>query len=244
MKKVLSNIREFFWPILEKEAVPPIEAESEGDLDLKILDENLEEAFKLKSKILENEEDRRKGIETKASLFISSISLATTIVIAANALISGNQALNIPMKISVAISFILSVYAITTVWFSIKALERGTYHVLDLRDINVAGTKSDYYRHLIKVMQKNVTLNYSTINKKVDYFTLAQEFYKRAIFVIGIYSFVILLFCMFFKKETNTQNSIHIDKVEVTNSNTCDSIMKRLQNLKVVIIDTIPAREQ
>lgn len=244
MKKVFRKIREFIWPLLEKEEKPSkVEEtestevpESDANLELVIADENLEEAFNLKSKIFESEEDRRKGIETKASIFISTISLITSIVVAANALISGNAELNIPVKVSVAISFILSIYAIRTVWFSIKALERGAYHVIDFRDINFGGTKVEYYRHLIKRLEIYVDYNNSIINKKVDYFTLAQEYYKRVICVIGIYSLSILFFCFCFKKEDNKQRSIQVDRVQIINLTSSDSVKKNINT--IILIDT------
>lgn len=231
MKKVLIKIREFFWPLLEK---APIESNSqtivEEDIELKISDENLEEAFKLKSKIFENEEERRKSIESKAALFISTISLASSIVVAANALITGNQEYNLPVRVSVLISFILSLYAVRTVWFSIKALERGAYSVLDFEDINTAGTKLQYYSHLIREIQKKVNKNQAKINEKVDHFTMAQEYYKRAIIMICIYSFLIVLFCFFFKKKVNTQPSIQIDKIELFNQKCCDTLKNIIAN--------------
>lgn len=230
MKKALINIREFFWPLLEKdfqeELAAPILEESAG---LNIADENLEEAFKLKSKIFENEEERRKSIESKAALFIGTVSVASTLVVATNALITGNQEFSFPLKVSVVISFILSLYAVRTVWFSIKALERGAYSVLDFNDINVKGTKYQYYSHLIKEIQKKVIRNQKKINEKVDYFTLAQEYYKRAIVIICIYSLLILLFCLFYKKKVNTQPSIQINRIELFKQNCCDS----LDNIKV-----------
>jgi hypothetical protein len=131
--------------------------------------------------------------------FQSTISVATSIVVAANPLIISNEIYGLPIKISVVISFILSVYAVRTVWFSIKALERGSYSVLDFFDINIPGDKSTYYSHLIKKTISISKANHSIINKKVDYFTMAQEYYKRAVCTICIYSFVVLVFCFFYK---------------------------------------------
>jgi hypothetical protein len=171
-------------------------------------------------KIYESEEERRKGIETKASLFISTISVATSIVVAANALVTGNQEINLPVKVSVLITFILSLYAVRTVWFSIKALERGSYYVLGIEDINVQGDKPQFYRHLIRSLHSKKLKNQSQINSKVDYFTLAQEYYKRAIVVLCIYSFLILLFCLFFKKTSGLKSPEVINNTTIS-SNLC-----------------------
>jgi hypothetical protein len=214
LKKLLINIREFLWPILEG----PIDTDRDSepkDIDLVISDENLEEAFKQQLRIYDSEEERRKGIETKASLFISTISVATSIVVAANALVTGNQVLNLPIKASVIITFILSLYAVRTVWFSIKALERGSYYVLGIDDINVRGVKPQFYKHLIRSLQTKTLKNQPQINSKVDYFTLAQEYYKRAIILICVYSFLILVFCLFFKRPSKWQSPAVINKTTI-----------------------------
>jgi len=195
LKKALINIREFFWPLLEEESEET--GSGEKDIHLIISDENLEEAFKQKLRTYENEEDRRKEIEKKASLYISTISIATSIVVAANTLITGKQEYGLPIKISVVITFVLTLYAVRTVWFSTKALERGNYSVLDIDDFNVEGGKPQFYKKLIQSLHKITERNQSQINLKVDYFTLAQEYYKRAIIVICIYAFIILIFCFF-----------------------------------------------
>ena len=228
MKKALSNIREFFWPLLEGSS-ESIEDNEEEDLDLIISDDNLEEAFKLNLRIYDGEKDRRKGIETKASLFISTISVATSIVVAANTLITRNQEFNLQIKISVLITFILSLYAVRTVWFSIKTLERGSYSVLDIQDINIGGDKPQYYKNLIQSLQRKTTKNQTQINSKVDYFTLAQEYYKRAIIVICVYAFLILLFCFFFKK--NSTPALQIVNIEISKAPLSDSSISVNGNL-------------
>ena len=214
MKKALINIREFLWPILEGPADTDRDRDTK-DIDLVISDENLEEAFKQKLRIYDSEEERRKSIETKASLFISTISVATSIVVAANALVTGNQEFNLPIKASVIITFILSLYAVRTVWFSIKALERGSYYVLGIDDINVKGNKPQFYKHLIRSLQSKTLKNQPQINSKVDYFTLAQEYYKRAIILICVYSFLILVFCLFFKKPSKWHSPEVINKTTI-----------------------------
>lgn len=229
MKKVLTNIREFFWPLLEKphegKSVPSGEntktdgndsnnKDSSDDVAnnstpyyeiIEIEDDNMEEAFKLILRIADSEEDRRKGIESKAALFISTISIATSIVVAANTLITGNQKINLPIIVSVFISFFLSLYAVRTVWFSIKALERKSFYSLDFNHVNLKGTKPEYHKKMISAFQEMTTKNYDTINGKVDYFTMAQEYYKRAIVVICIYSFLVLMFCLFYKKPAESK---------------------------------------
>ncbi|MBS1529156.1 MAG: hypothetical protein JSU01_02510 [Bacteroidetes bacterium] len=161
--------------------------------------ENLDQAFELISKFADSEEDRRKTIESKATLFLSTISIATTLVVASNTVLTGNAEKSWPVIASVAISFVLTVYTVCTVWYSVKALERGNYAVLGFKDLNHAGNTDDYKKHLILTMRKKTKRNFATIDEKIDYVTMAQAYYKRAIMVICLYALLILLFCLFYK---------------------------------------------
>lgn len=201
------KVREFFWPLLEQDE--PVSADHPNDDQsppvitdepvFLIEEENLDKAFELISKFADSEEDRRKGIESKATLFLSTISIATTLIVAANTILNGNTEKSWPVIASVAISFLLTVYASRTVWFSVKALERGNYSVLGFSDLNEGGDKAAYKKHLILKIQSIAGSNYKTINDKVSFVTMAQEYYKRAIVIICLYAFLIFLFCLFYK---------------------------------------------
>ena len=208
------NIREFFWPLLD-----PVESASDSssievthEEIVLIGSENLDQAFELISKFADSEEERRKTIESKATLFLSSISIATTLVVASNALLTGNSEKSWPVICSVATSFLLTLYTVRTVWFSVRALERGNYAVLGFTDLNYAGDAIAYKKHLILSLRKKTKANYNTINEKVDHVTMAQEYYKRAIVVVCIYAFLILLFCLFYrpinKADTNKKQKL------------------------------------
>lgn len=194
LKTRLKDIREFFWPLLEIEKPSPIVVEA-PQFELQVDEENLEQFLVLTNKINDAEEDRRKGVESKAALFISTISVATSIVVAANSMVISNSAFGFHVMVSVFISFILSIYAVRTVWFAVKALERGNYSVLGLKEINYKGSKINFQKHLVDCIVKNKTFNQSTINTKADNMMMAQEYYKRAIIMISIFSLHVLLQC-------------------------------------------------
>jgi len=182
-KGKLTSIREFFWPLLERSAG---KNKIKENIELKIADESLEIAFQQKIKILEAEEDRRKGIESKATLFISTLSVASSLVVTASTLILNNNfdSNKLLIKTSVTISFILTVYTATTIWYAVKALERGAYSVLSINDLNQIGSKNEYLRKLIQRFIKIKMDNQDIINSKVNNVTMAQEYYKRAIVII------------------------------------------------------------
>lgn len=221
------HVREFFWPLLDDPIEPdqpgPNEAATQPEEIVLVESENLDKAFELMSKFADSEEERRKTIESKATLFLSTISIATTLVVASNTVLTGNAEKSWPVIASVAISFILTVYTACTVWYSVKALERGNYAVLGFRDLNHSGSTDDYKKHLILTLRNKTKRNFATIDEKVDYVTMAQAYYKRAIVVICLYALLILLFCLFYKSTTQQQKAktavFNSKEISITSSN-------------------------
>src|SRR5438445_8682369 len=135
LNTAITNIREFFWPLREK-AKTDLGEENPSPIILNISDECLDQAFDLQLKMVEAEDDRRKGIESKAALFIGTISITSSVVVAASTLLITNNAYSIQIKLFVILPCLLSIYTVSTVWFSVKALERGNYASLGMDDIN------------------------------------------------------------------------------------------------------------
>jgi hypothetical protein len=71
-------------------------------------------------------------------------------------------------------------YFITAMWFSIQALERGSYHVVSGEDIVTQDKQSLIALYISKTM-----LNYPVINAKVDRMALAQAYLKRGIVALA-----------------------------------------------------------
>lgn len=197
LKTVLYKIREIIWPLLEAEK-PTEQDESiqKPNIELNVWIENLDQALILVTKIFEDEEERRKGVESKASLFIGTISVSTSIVVAANSMVISNTNFDLFILVSVVLSSVLSLYAVRTVWFAIKALERESYSVLGIKEINFEGNKHDFKRHIINNLYMMRERNKASINNKVNYFVMAQEYYKRSIIIIFMYSLLILIQCI------------------------------------------------
>ncbi len=188
---VFKQVREFFWPLLEKGEPPKFEELTKD----KILVNNsfLREAFRYTLDCYNREEERRKGIESKSSLFIGTISVVTSVVLGvASILVRGND-FDITVSILVFLLFILTLYMSRTVWFSIKALERKNYYSISVNDFLIKSAKDEYYIDLIVRIANKIERNAITINNKVDNMTMAQEYFKRAIVVVALCSFVILI---------------------------------------------------
>jgi len=199
----INQVREFFWPILDP--LPEAnKAQTEEIIDIHIQDDNLDTAFDLKIRFANNEEDRRKGVESKAALLLSSISLATSLVVGADTFVGPGHYLwaRIALK---AILLLLCCYTLMTVIFAIKCLSRAAYHTLDFHDINVSHPAKRYKRELIITMHTIRKANQKTVNEKVDCMVMAQEFYKRSIVVIALYVFCGLIITIL---KPNSPNSV------------------------------------
>lgn len=206
MNENLKNFRELVWPLLEKEsdnniAVENTEEQSEKpgeEYIVKIEEDNLDLALQLQTKIYQEEEERRKGTESKAALFMGALSVANTIIIGANTMIWGKDIPGVVIKTFVIISILLAVYSIRTVWFSVKVLERGAFHVLGNSEVNMAGDKNEYRKEIIRKFMILIKNNEKLINMKVTNLAMAQAYYKRAMFVICMYAFMVFYFCFFY----------------------------------------------
>src|SRR5690349_19385958 len=86
--------------------------------DIVIEDERLEDAIKWQEKICDSEEDRRKGVENKASLFLSTISIASSLVLAATTLLNSNKQDIWTFRMMIIVSSIICLYAARTVYFA------------------------------------------------------------------------------------------------------------------------------
>ncbi|MBE9661522.1 hypothetical protein [Mucilaginibacter myungsuensis] len=217
MKKYLKVIREFFWPLLDR--VNDDKTENIKSIELRINSVNLSKALDLEFKISQSENERRNSIESKASSFISTISITTSLVVASNTFTIGNSEYQIAIQCFVTLSFILTLYTVRTVWFSVKALARKGYHVIDINDINISGGEDDYYRSMILRLSKYTQNNEPIINEKVDNLVLAQEYYKRAIVIICIYALSVLIFCLFGKIKPKVEKEFK-PKYVITSSTT------------------------
>lgn len=190
--KIFKNIREFFWPLLEKDEIsaPPMLHKNNISVDSSHLKDTLEYTINC----YEAESDRKKTVESKSSLFIGTISVVTSVVIGVTSLLVKVSDFNIAITLLVFLLFVLTLYMSRTVWFSIKALERKNYYSISVTDFLIDDANDDYFKKLIAEITNKIRKNSLTINSKVDSLTMAQEYFKRAIVVVSVYAFVILLY--------------------------------------------------
>lgn len=189
------SIREFFWPLLEDEDEPQKIKEISLD-ELLINSDNIEKTLEFALSNFEAEESRRASVESKSSLFISTISVITTIIIAVTSILFKDSQSSGWLSCLIFLLFVLTVYMARTVWFSIKVLERRAYERISHDDFILSHEKDDYLKSIIVSVINKTQVNSITINEKVDYMTMAQEYYKRAIIVVSVYSLAIFFYSL------------------------------------------------
>ncbi len=202
MKKLWDKINPFIWPTLtgpKPKDPPPIELSQ-----IVIDDEHLDEAIKWQEKIYASEEDRRKGTESKAALFLSTISIASSLVLASATLVNSNKQDLWTYRLMIIISSIVCLYAARTVYFAVKTLQRRSYDELSFDDINIAGKEKKWNKALLKNIANNTRSNQNTINAKVDNLAMAQDYYLLALSWLCIYAFMLLVVTFFTKPVTKT----------------------------------------
>jgi hypothetical protein len=220
--KPISQIREFFWPLLEPLKVKEITRVDSNDIVVQ--DDLLSKSLDYALKEFQSEEDRIKTVESKSSLFIGTISAVTTVIIAITTVLVKGEALDWSIGVFSFLLFVLTIYMARTIWFSIKALERRSYQTIEALDFLIKEPQPEYYKIIIAKVLNKIKGNSQTINEKVDNMVMAQEYFKRAIVVVTIYSFVLFLFIsskvygqpdLFFGDWMNELNSVSISSLNL-----------------------------
>lgn len=189
--KIISNIREFFWPLLEKGNIP--EPKQISQEDISICKTHLEKTLEYALSCYEAENERIKIVEGKSSLFIGTISIITSVVLGITSVFIKGSEINTGILILVFLLFMLTVYMARTIWFSIKTLERKSYFSISINDFLISDSDDSYYKKLIAEITNKLRKNSITINRKVDSMTMAQEYFKRSVVIIVLNAFVLLL---------------------------------------------------
>jgi disulfide bond formation protein DsbB len=190
--KLFENIREFFWPLLEKGKAQKIQKLEPNEI--KVENKHLEQTLKYALDFYESEAQRKKTVEGKSSLFISIISVITSIILGVTTVLVKTNDFSVVLLFLIFLLFVLSIYMSRTVWFSLKTLERKAYYSISINDFLIGEKNDDYFKKIISDITNKVRKNSIVINEKVDNMTMAQEYFKRAIVIVSFYSFVILIF--------------------------------------------------
>lgn len=143
----IKNVREFFWPLLEEESSSGINELVTNDVIVN--QNNLQKTLDYIFNCYNAESDRRKTIESKASSFIGTISVVTSVVLGVTSMLvkeESNSDMNVLLAILILLLFVLTIYMSRTIWFSVRVLERSNYHSISATDFMQSGQDDDYYK--------------------------------------------------------------------------------------------------
>jgi len=188
----MGKIREFFWPLLEKGEIQQVDTLSIEDI--KVNDSNIQKVLDYAIKIYDSELARNSAIETKASLFISSLAIITSVVLAITTTLIGQNKFSSVLFLLIWLLFFLTIYVLRTVWFAVKVHERKPFNTFYCNDILNNGDENEYSKQLISLIINKTRKNSLIINSKIDNMVMAQEYFKRAIITLLVYSFFLIIF--------------------------------------------------
>lgn len=188
----MEKIREFFWPLLEKAEEQNVKLLKKEDIDVN--ENNLQKVLEYSMKIYESELGRNATIEAKASLFINSLAIITSVVLAITTTLIGQNSFSSILFLLICLLFFLTIYVLRTVWFAVKVHERKSFNTFYHSDILKNGEEKEYTKELISAIVNKTRKNAVVINSKINNMVMAQEYFKRAIITLSIYSFSLIIF--------------------------------------------------
>ncbi|TXL65629.1 hypothetical protein FHP05_05755 [Cerasibacillus terrae] len=190
-KELITIIRELIWPLLEPLQEQDILQIKEKDFDWE--EEDLDLMLEYANKYYESEEARKQDVESKSTIFIGTFGVTATILIyLSKELVLNNSVIpSFFMLILISLMTLSVVYICRAIWFSLKALQRQNYYRLSFPRFMLENDVNKKKKLIIALL--NYTRNNSeTINLKVDFMTMAQEYFKRVVVFVSIFSILVL----------------------------------------------------
>ena len=188
MAGLFKEIREFFWPVLEGDASSPKELETK---EIICSNKELDDLIRIAKDYEASENERRKEIESKASVFIGTFAVATTIILSlAKDFLKQNTPRYFYLNVILIVAIIL--YLSMAIIYSVKCLSRRNFYMLGFPMYLVSDIDKNQKKKLVLLnLVNDVKKNQNVINDKLDYMGMAQEYFKRA--VISVVILTILL---------------------------------------------------
>lgn len=190
--KTLKSIREFIWPILDP--LEPQDFMAKEISDCKFTDAEIDLELKYIEDYKNSEDNRRKEVESKATIFIGTFGVATTVLInlAKDFILNTNVKSTFLNLIVIILISCTIIYLCRAIHFAIKALKRRNYSTIGFPKYMFTECEDKKKRLLID--QYNcITKNREQINIKVDYVTMAQDYFIRAIMIVAVLTIMLLV---------------------------------------------------
>jgi len=224
----LDEVRDFFWPILEKLTYEEIREDQENlDKDISNIkntnwSENCELALDEAKKLNELENQRRGSADSKAAIYLTAITALAPVLVSLIPGVISNDKNNIIVDIS---SFIIFVYALinmlrAALW-AFDTLKVSASNRVDIDDlINTWAAGNDKHKEKLTIENLcSVRKNRDGVNRKVTCIKMTHELLLRTFF-----AFVLLLFVQTFSSLVSTASVGNH-----TSSTTMDNIDNRCQ---------------
>ena len=191
IKKIFLIIREVIWPLLEKKK------EKNGrksKIEIKINNTNLKFAYYLAQKYFDQEEDRNKTIEWKSTILIGILSISMTVLTAFTKFWEFDNTSIYSKIISIlAVLFFFLAYSISSIYYAYRVLQRKSFHIIGHTDFIKLGKEETYLKSIIGVYVNITKQNSKLINEKVDYMTMSQEYFIRAVILIFLIAVILVM---------------------------------------------------
>lgn len=191
IKTVLHNFREIVWPLLEpphKHSIQQLKVE-----DCKSPDYEIDLALEYIKSYQDFEENRRKDVESKATMFIGTFAVAITILInmAKDFIFASEYREGLGGAVVLFLSAII-IYLCRAMQFSVGALRKRSYEVVGFPKY-MCSIDDNKKKKLLVDSYNAIQKNQEVINLKVDDMTMAQEYFIRAVYIVMILVVVLLL---------------------------------------------------
>lgn len=159
--------------------------------------------------ILDQERERMKIVESKASMFIGSTSILGALLVGCFNLVS--QRVTGIHIISIGFLFLMVWFLAKAIIHSIQAVRKRVFYMLEFSDFDGIGNEKEYYETMIEKITIVYKQNQEVVNRKVGHMSEAQSYFKKfwCMVVIYVAFLCVVPFCPF--KLIDTQLAKTID---------------------------------
>lgn len=185
---MIKEIRNFFWPVLERPTV------SENNRILRLEDDDVKEiksvnwvaessmALEETRRLVTEEDERRKTAESKASnLLVVATAFIPLLTYLETAILEGKHE-TAPIWITLPILGIAVAYLCNASWWAFQTVRVANYHRIYPSDlIKIWRTGKSIQKKLVAETLIAIRRNQETVNTKVSSFKMSHEFLLRAI---------------------------------------------------------------
>jgi uncharacterized membrane protein len=209
---IIRNIIEFFWPMLPPQGAPQHFPEAREN-EVRAQGEGLRSICGMAEKAYQEEYDRMRVIESKASIFIGTTTFMATFVIGISTFLAKEQNIGLFLMILAILACCICIYMARVLYLSIRALERSAVAVVNPVKYYNLNNHEDILVKIICEYINATHFNHTPINRKMDFVVLAQQYFKRVLYLLGVYGLVLLSLSAKHYSETSHQAIYHTLKM-------------------------------